>query len=112
MNVIKKAAANHIDAFKNLRQIFVMVDENISCRLPSEIMSITFIPDGGTLESSKIMSKLWSFAELRAFVVSFLFCMVTTYKNLGKSQLKKMKLCMIKCDISFTSDLWTSSFSK
>jgi hypothetical protein len=49
MNVIKKAAANHIDAFKNPRQLFVIVDENISCHLPSEKMSITFIPEGGKL---------------------------------------------------------------
>ncbi len=51
MNVIKKAAANHIDAFKNPRQIFIMVDENISCHLPSEETSITLIPEGGKLEN-------------------------------------------------------------
>ncbi len=50
MNAIKKAATNHIDAFKNPRQISVMVDENLSCHLPSEKTSITFIPEGGKLE--------------------------------------------------------------
>ncbi len=59
-----------------------------------------------------MMSKIWSFAELGAYDVSFLFYMGTTYKNLGKSQLKEIKLCMIKCDISSTSDFWTSRFSK